>query len=796
MATIKKTKKKVELETLGVTPKDMLIACLVKWPWFILSISICLASGILFLLRTPPVYERATSLLIKTEASSLSSEIQALSGMPGLTSMFQANNKLQDELITIQSPMTVEEVVSRLRLNIVYTTRQYLRDYTLYADEIPIDIYFIDLDDNNRCQFNFKLETNKYTISDLSSEKSRRKSNDKIIGVLNDTIKTPMGRIVIKPSVYNKKADSFECVVTHFPLREIANKYKQKLWVGGGRRGSSLVRIAIQDERAPRGDEFLNTLIQVYSENWVKEHNKTIKSTSDFIEQRLSIIGGDLGSVEEDITEYMSDNLVPSFETAAGTYFQQATAATTTLDNLTNQITNIRNIRSGIAGNDSYQLLPVSPDFPAEVSALISSYNTKILQRNNYIANSSATNPLVQDLDVELNTLKSVILHSIDNAIQSLTTRQMTTQIRQSNSNAKMASNPRKQLHLQNAERQQKVKEQIYLYLLEKREQNELSQAFSAYNTRMVNPPSGASNPEFPDKQMIMLIAFSIGFLLPAIIFILRCLMNNKVRGRKDVEILSAPFLGELPQSTDQKKSQKNRHSSHPIIDVKGDSKNVVNEAFRIVRTNLEFLGDEDSHPQVYTLNSLNVGSGKTYVAINLGASLALNDKKVCLIDCDIRKASLSRFVGRPKQGLSDYLRGKCTNLDTLLCKVEGFDNLQVLPVGVIPPNPVELLHGKRLEILIEELRKRYDFILLDCPPTEVVADAQIVNRVTDVSLFIIRVGIMDRPLLSVVEQYYRDDTLKNLAVILNGTEIVNNKYGYGAYGYGYGYGYTYMDKA
>ena len=564
MALTKKNKKKVELETLGV------------------SILVSVAIGLLFLLRTPPIYERTATLLIKTEASSLSSEVQALGGMTGLTSMFQANNKLQDELITLRSPMTVEEVVSRLRLNIVYTSKQYLRNYILYADEIPVDIYFIDLDDNDQCQFKFKFENNKFTISELLGNIDEERNSEEIIGNLNDTIKTPIGRLVIKPSVYNKKyTDTFECLVTHYPLRQMAETFGSKLSVSGGYNGSSQVWITIQDERAPRGDEFLNTLIQVYSENWVKEHNKTIKSTSDFIEQRLNIIGGDLGTVEEDITEYMSNNLVPSFETAAGTYFQEATAATTTLDNLSNQITNIRNMRSGIAGNDSYQLLPVSPDFPAEVGALISSYNTKILQRNNYIANSSATNPLVQDLDVELNTLKSVILHSIDNALQSLTTRQMTTQIRQSNSNAKMASNPRKQLYLQNVERQQKVKEQIYLFLLEKREQNELSQAFSAYNTRLVNPPNGPGKANFPDKQSTLLIALAIGFLLPAAIVILRCIMNNKVRGRKDVEILSAPFLGELPQSTDQKKSQKNRHSSHPTIDVKGDSKNVV-KAMRI----------------------------------------------------------------------------------------------------------------------------------------------------------------------------------------------------------------------
>ena len=528
MATIKKTKKKVELETLGVSPKDIFISCLVKWPWFVLSILISLAIGLLFLLRTPPVYERTTTLLIKTDASSWSSEIQALGQMPGLTSMFQANNQLQDELITLRSPMTIEEVVSRLRLNVTYTTRQYLRDYTLYADEIPIDIYFIDLDDNNQCEFHFKLENNKFAISNLAGNTAHEDSPQEITGNLNDTVKTPIGRIVVKPSVYNKKmSDVFDCVVKHSSLRTTALAFGRKLRVSGGRNGSSQVRITIQDERAPRGDEFLNTLIQVYSENWVKEHNKTIKSTSDFIEQRLGIIGGDLGNVEEDITEYMSSNLVPSFETAAGTYFQEATAATNTLDNLSNQITNIRNMRSGIAGNDSYQLLPVSQDFPGEVSSLISQYNAKILQRNNYIANSSATNPLVQDLDVELNTLKSVILHSIDNALQSLTTRQMTTQIRQSNSNAKMASNPRKQLYLQNVERQQKVKEQIYLYLLQKREQNELSQAFSAYNTRLVDPPAGTSKPSFPDKQMTMLIAFAIGLLLPAVIFIVRCIMNN-----------------------------------------------------------------------------------------------------------------------------------------------------------------------------------------------------------------------------------------------------------------------------
>lgn len=262
MTPTKKTKKKVVLETLGVTPKDMLIACLMKWPWFILSIIVCVGVGLLFLLRTPPVYQRNTKLLIKTDVGSVSTEAQALGSMEGLSNMFLVNNKLQDELITLKSPMTIEEVVSRLRLNTMYSTRKYLRDYTLYAEEVPVNIIFLDLDDNKQSSFKFSLENTKFTISNLTGYNVEDEGETTYTGNLNDTIKTSIGRLIVKPSVYNQnKTTSFDCLVTHYPLRSVAEHYRSNLYVEGGLNGSSQVEIVIRDTRAPRADEFLNTLI-------------------------------------------------------------------------------------------------------------------------------------------------------------------------------------------------------------------------------------------------------------------------------------------------------------------------------------------------------------------------------------------------------------------------------------------------------------------------------------------------------------------------------------------------------
>ena len=335
MANSKKTKKKVILEQPGTTPKDLFIACLVHWPWFIVSLILCSGLGVLYLLSTPPSYERKMDFIIKTDAASISSEVQALDQFTG---MYQANSGIVDEIATIQSPKTIEETVSRLHLNVQFTRKEYLRTHLLYANDLPISISFVDFDDSEVCNFEIALNGERYTISQLSAKGAD--PTKVYVGNFNDTIQTAVGRLVVKPSgYYNKSFNDFSCHVAHLNLKSVAKSFGARFQVAASLSMSSIVHMVLSDERIPRGDDFLNTVVSVYSDNWVAEHNKNIKSTSDFIEQRIGVIAGELGDVEQNITSFMSSNRVPSLDAAAGTYFQQANMATETLDQLSNQIT-------------------------------------------------------------------------------------------------------------------------------------------------------------------------------------------------------------------------------------------------------------------------------------------------------------------------------------------------------------------------------------------------------------------------------------------------------------------------
>jgi capsular exopolysaccharide synthesis family protein len=410
-----------------------------------------------------------------------------------------------------------------------------------------------------------------------------------------------------------------------------------------------------------------------------------------------------------------------------------------------------------------------------------------MLQRNSLVSNSSEENPLVQDLDKKLSEMRGAIVSSIDNQVNTLNTQIRGLRAIEGASTSRLSSNPKQANYLLSVERQQKVKESLYLFLLQKREENELSQAFTAYNTRVISSPSGSMAPTAPPRRIILLLAGLIGVLIPVIVIFLREVTNTKVRGRKDIEHLTVPFIGEIPQYGGHKK---NRHkdAGYELL-VKPRSRNVINEAFRIVRTNLEFVIGGDHSQRVVMITSANQTSGKTFLTANIASSFAVKEKRVVAIDMDLRRASLSQYVGKPAQGISDFLNGSVTDWHSIVVPVEGQDNLNIIPVGTIPPNPAELLFSPRLQQLLDELRAAYDLVFLDCPPVEVVADASIIAKWADVTVFVVRAGNIEREMLPIVEGYYVDKKFNNMTMLLNGT-TATGRYGYHRYGYSYGYGH------
>ena len=357
---------------------------------------------------------------------------------------------------------------------------------------------------------------------------------------------------------------------------------------------------------------------------------------------------------------------------------------------------------------------------------------------------------------------------------------------------SRIAANPTQAKYLLSVERQQKVKETLYLFLLQKREENELSQAFTAYNTRIVTPPHGSMLPTSPVRKNIFLVAFALGLLIPVIIIFLHENMNTRVRGRKDLEGVAVPFIGEIPLYTKKKKGvfRKKPLEVRAVV-VKEGSRDIINEAFRVLRTNLEFMTAKERKSNVIVVTSFNPGSGKSFLTMNIAVSLAIKGKKVLVIDGDLRHGSASSYIDSPDKGLSDYLGGRIDNLDEIIVHDPKQKHLDILPVGTIPPNPTELLFDERLRQVIESVRDQYESVLIDCPPIELVADTQIIEKLADRTIFVVRAGLLERSMLAELEKIYEEKKYKNMSLILNGTESSGGRYGY-RYGYYYGYGAGY----
>lgn len=793
MAVIQK-KKPIQNQQESISLQDLFYLCLGKWHWFIISLAVCLGTAVWYLLTTPPVYTRSASILIKDDSKgkSASGDMETFADF----GLFTSNTNVNNEMGTLQSPDLMREVVSRLHLDMDYKVPGHFHRQTVYGRQLPVNVSISDLPENESATFTLQLsEGGKVTLSNIERNGESIGETD-LRGNLNDTLPSDIGKIVITPTSYYTDGTDIQLYVSRLPFGSATSAYSADLVVSQTDEKSNIISLSFKDVSTQRAEDVLNTLIAVYNENWVRDKNQIAISTSKFIDGRLGVIEGELGNVDDDISSYKSEHLLPDVQAAAGMYMAAASEANAAIKELDNQVYMARYIRNYLTNksNDS-QLLPANSgiDNPG-IATQISEYNSKLLERNSLVSHSSEKNPLVVEMDASLSAMRSALLTSIDNQLVTLNAQIRSQRSYSGQATSQIASNPQQAKYLLSVERQQKVKESLYLYLLQKREENELSQAFTAYNTRIITMPGGSMIPTAPVKKNILLVAFALGLLIPVAIIFIRENMNTVVRGRKDLENMTIPFVGEIPLAFRKKgrwydRKTKTKENKCAIV-VKEKSRNVINEAFRVVRTNLEFVVGKERESNVIMLTSANPGSGKTFITFNLATSLAIKGKKVITIDLDLRKGSLSEYVGSPKEGVSNYLIGEMRTWKEIVRKPEN-GQLDIIPVGMIPPNPTELLFAERLEQLVNDLRKEYDYIFIDCPPVEIVADAAIINMLADITLFIVRAGLLDRSMLPEIEKFYTDKKYRNMSIVLNGTDGGSGRYGY-KYGYHYGYaGYT-----
>lgn len=778
---------------------EILKKTLQRWPWIVVSVVVITGLAWLYQARISPIYTRSAEIAIKLPAGQGQSGFSVGTQFETL-GISNSSPNIANELFYLKSPDLMQEVVEAYGLDISCYRPGTFRQDLVYGSTCPITVKMPSMLENESASFTLTLsKDNTFTITDLVKN-GNANENFKATGTYGKLLSTPAGQLIVSKSPYFADTYTKTLNVYRTPVKSAAKMFEGEFSVVRDKNDfSTVLDLTVNDASGQRAADILNGVIEAYNRTNAREKQQVATATTNFINDRLALIERELGSVDSDISSFKSQNLLPDVSQTASLAMSQNASTTQELLGLNNQLQMTRYLRDHIMSSSSNdRVLPANTGIGnTNIEGQIAQYNTLVIQRNSLGASGSDSNPVIADIDSRLSQIRSNIIVSVDNQLQTLSQQLKTLQGSQHQLTAQLAANPNQARYLLSVERQQKVKESLYLFLLQKREENELAQAYTSDNIKVVKSPDGPGGPIAPDRSRIVWIAFFVGLVLPFGWVYLAETINTSLRGRKDLENLTVPLLGEIPEV----RTPKGRKVKKPGIVVNSGGRDIINEAFRVVRTNLRFMtsadrpeGSAKDGAEVLMTTSFNPGSGKTFLTMNMAMSLALKGEQVLVIDGDMRRASASTFVGSPSHGLSDYLTGKNNDWQALVRKSELNPDLNILPVGPIPPNPTELLENGRFQKLVAEARKHYDYVFIDCPPTDIVADAKILNTVVDRTLFVVRTGLLDRSMLDQLQQMYDEKSYRNLCVLLNGTPIEVSTYGarYGNRYYGRYYSYAY----
>ena len=750
------------------------MACARNWYWFVISAVIFTCLAFLYAKSQPQLYSSDALILIKTKDSNSGTQSQVFSDM-GVTT---GNNYLPNEQFKIRSTKLMETVVNALGVNVSYYGHVFLRDVNIYKTT-PLQItplrqitqpFTMVVVPKGGNDFEFKID----------GEDTWKKAH------FGNKVNTSMGPIAItKTKNYTEAYKDFKVIVrVTTPLaraRSLVGSLKAEL----ADKTSDVMRLSLTTDNNDLGIDLLNALIVAYNQDAINDKNLVARSTESFIADRVEALSKDLSGVDTQVAQLKVS--------AAGTamYGDPSTsvAYADRASEVDMQISLATYIQDYLTRMSGHELIPSNTGIAnTGIEGQIAQYNEAMLQYQKIAATSSSENPVMIELTNSLTSIKANILRGLANYINSLRIQQTQARSRQSIATGSMVAVPSQEKAITEVTRQQKIKEQLYLYLLNKREENALQLAITEPNAKIIEDARGSGGPIYPQASRIILIGFLLGLLLPAVLLygiFWYYSLDNMVHTRRDVEnMCNIPILGELPM-----RPAKNDRE----IVVSEEGRDRMSEAFRIVRNNLDYVVDRRNFEgAIIQFTSTRPGEGKSFVAANLALTSAYSGKHVVAVDLDLRKGRFSEHVGLHQSpvGVSAYLSGNVDDIKRIIKHdVLGCTNFDFIPLGAIPPNPTNLLMSNRFRTMIAELKKDYDYVILDTVPFGLIADAAIINRHVDLTIYVVRDGMVDRRYLEELERMSQEGKIKNLTVLVNDIKIDSKHYGYGGYGYGYGYG-------
>lgn len=793
----------------------LLFKYLIYWPWFVASIIIFLALGYLYIRKSTPVYQINASVLIKEDNSrsgysSAKNPLGSLTGM-GLISM---TNNFDNEIEILNSRTLMKKVVIAQGLYINYfepRTLNYTRE--LYKTA-PLNVYMTPEEADklpSGLSLKFKQKDKaQWDVTIKYSKEGEKYEQQATVNHLPQVLNTPVGVVTVSenpnlkeltPELLEELPTTF--VSTIYPPTAVAISYKNSISIEPTSKTTTIAQVEMQATSRERAVDFINTLVAMYNQDANDEKNEIAEKTGEFIDKRIQLIGEELGSTENQLADFKQRSGLTDLSSDAEMALKENAEYNKARVNNSTQIRLVEFLRDYI-DNPQFgeDVIPSNVGLEDKtLTNVINTYNAQIIERKRLLRTSSEENPTIANLDVSIEATRRNVRTTVASVLEGLmiTKRELDRQAQ--NFESRISNAPQQEKELVSISRQREIKATLYTILLQKREENAITLASTANNSRIVEEALAGNRPVSPKKKIIMLVALILGAGLPFGIIYLRDLLKYKIENTEDIrKITDAPILAELPIA---EKSQTG------AIVVHENENGIMEEVFRSLRTNLLFT--LKAGEKVIMFSSTQPGEGKSFVAGNTAVSLALMGKKVIIVGMDIRKPGLNKVfhLSRRADGITSYLSDpEHTNLSDMIQQSDISPNLDILPGGPIPPNPTELVSGPALSKAIELLKEHYDYIILDTAPIGMVTDSALIAKHADACVYVCRADVTPKAGYEFINVLCNEEKFPKVTTVLNGIDLNQRKhsyaygfgkkygYGYGNSGYGYGYGYGYEDTS
>ncbi|MFV0392005.1 MAG: GumC family protein [Paludibacteraceae bacterium] len=753
--------------------RELLAKYFRRWYWFVLTVIVALGVAFVYIRSLNVKYQVQTVILLRNDESSPNISQMALMENLGFMGV---SKEVDDEIQVISSKKIIKQALDSLNLYTEYFVKDGLKYVEMYPD-IPFRLN-VTGDYLEALKYPIEFYVKEHNGNYKVNVKARKRFNVNIkINNIQEAFETPAGKFNFLATSLPDKDTKYK-IVLH-PMKNLVESYAGRMSAGTVNKQSNAIKVSMVDANTAKAEDFLNKVVELYNLDAITDKNIIATNTANFINGRLDIITKELFEVESDVENYKRSNQLTDLSSEATLYLETASAYEKRLTELEIQLNMVNSVENYIKNNkNTGALIPSNliTDDPS-LARSVQEYNIAALERMKLAQTASEKNPALIQLEQQIAALRENVLASVNSVKSGIQIARNNILRQDSQFSSKISNVPTQERQFLEIKRQQEIKQTLYLFLSQKREETALNLASTAPVARTIDRAYASLTPVSPKTMVIYLVALMIGLLIPFLVIYIKDLINNKIEDQKEFQnLIKAPYLASIGATRD---------AENDVVVVSEGKVTPIVEMFRLLRTNLQFIIGPKKSPVILITSSMS-GEGKSFVSINLAMTLALMKKKVILVGMDVRSPMLGEYMHLTKQnGVTIYLSDESVTPEDVIISSGYHEYMDVLPAGPVPPNPAELILSPRLDELIEYVKERYDYVIMDTAPIGLVSDTYMLNRFADNSIYVARQDYTPKDTTDFINEIFYEKRLNGMGVILNGTSSVSS-YGY-AYGYGVG---------